>query len=153
MDDLFPTFRAANRRPAVQRGAPVVCLEMRLARQAESVGLARRVLDCVLQAMVIDQECRAELLLALSEGCANVVQHAVGSDDYEIRVRFDDDCCVVDIVDDGRREATFPVRPSMPKANYERGRGLRIMAMSTDSLQVSPRRPHGVAVRFTKRLH
>jgi anti-sigma regulatory factor (Ser/Thr protein kinase) len=40
----------------------------------------------------------------------------------------------------------------MPDVIEERGSGLTIMAMSTDSLQISRRRPHGLAVRFTKRL-
>jgi serine/threonine-protein kinase RsbW len=143
---------ASGRRAADRRGAPVVRLELRLPRQAESVGLARRVLDSVLHAMAIDQHCRDELLLALGEGCANVVQHAVGADGYEVRVTFDDDCCVVDIIDNGRHAPQLPVNPSMPGLTHERGRGLSIMAMTTDSLQISPRQPHGLAVRFTKRL-
>jgi serine/threonine-protein kinase RsbW len=134
------------------RGAPVLGLELRLPRHAGSVALARRILDSILQAMAVDQDCRAELLLALSEGCTNVVQHAVGADGYEVRVTFEEDRCVVDILDSGRGTVRFPFDPSMPEVTEERGRGLSIMAMSTDSLQMSPRRPHGLAVRFTKRL-
>lgn len=136
----------------VGRRAPVVRLELRLPRQAESVGLARRILGSVLRAMAIDQRCQDELLLALGEGCANVVQHAVGADGYEVTVTFDDDCCVVDIIDDGRHSRQLPVDPPMPDPTRERGRGLSIMARLTDSLQIRPRRPHGLAVRFTKRL-
>ena len=152
VDDVLPAPGAANGRRAADGRAPVVRLQLRLPRQAESVGVARRVLDSVLHAMAIDQHCRDELLLALGEGCANVVQHAVGADGYEVSVSFDDDCCVVDILDNGRRAPQLPVNPSMPHAIEERGRGLSIMAMTTDSLQISPRQPHGLAVRFTKRL-
>jgi serine/threonine-protein kinase RsbW len=152
VDDLLAAGRAANgRSSADQCSTPVLHLELRLPRQADSVGLARRILGSVLQAMAVDQDCRSELLLALGEGCANVVQHAVGADGYEVRVSFDDDCCVVDITDNGRG-MRFPINPSMPEVTAERGRGLSVMAMSTDSLQISPRRPHGLAVRFTKRL-
>jgi serine/threonine-protein kinase RsbW len=153
VDDGITAPRAANgRRSADRRGAPVLRLELRLPRQADSVGLARRILDSILQAMAVDQDCRAELLLALSEGCTNVVQHAVGADGYEVRFTFDEDCCVVDIIDNGRGIVRFPIDPSMPEITEERGRGLSIMAMSTDSLQMSAHRPHGLAVRFTKRL-
>jgi len=94
----------------------------------------------------------AELLLALSEGCVNAVQHATGADGYEVRAVLDEECCVVDIADNGRSAVRLPVSPSMPDVIEERGRGMSIMAVSTDSLQISPRRPHGLAVRFTKRL-
>jgi len=80
------------------------------------------------------------------------VQHAVGADGYEVRAVLDEECCVVDIVDNGRSAVRLPVSPSMPDVIEERGRGLSIMAMSTDSLQIRSRRPHGLAVRFTKRL-
>jgi serine/threonine-protein kinase RsbW len=143
---------ANGRRAAAPRGAPVLRVELRLPRHAASVAVARRILESVLQVFAVDQHCRAELLLALSEGCANAVQHATGADGYEVRAVIDDECCVVDIVDNGRSAVRLPVSPSMPDAIEERGRGLSIMAMSTDSLQISPRRPHGLAVRFTKRL-
>jgi serine/threonine-protein kinase RsbW len=153
VDDRLPTPRTTHiRRPADQCSAPIVRLELRLSRRAQSIGLARRILDSVLHAMAVDQHCRAELLLALSEGCANVVQHAVGADGYDVRVTFDEDRCVVDIIDDGRGAVRPPLIPSMPDVTAERGRGLSIMARSTDSLQISPRQPHGLAVRFTKRL-
>jgi serine/threonine-protein kinase RsbW len=140
-----------SRRSTDQRSAGVLRLELRVSRQPDSVSLVRRILDSVLHAMAVDEHCRTELLLALSEGCTNAVQHAAGTDMYEVRVTFDD-YCVVDIVDEGRRAVRFPSNPSMPDLTEERGRGLSIMAITTDSLQVSPRRPHGLAVRFTKRL-
>jgi serine/threonine-protein kinase RsbW len=153
VDDMLPTPRAANgRRWDDRRNAPIVDLELRLPRQAESVGLARRILDSVLHATAVDRRCRTELLLALSEGCSNVVQHAVGVDLYEVGITFDAGYCVVDIIDNGRRAARLPVNLLMPDPTDERGRGLSIMAMCTNSLQISPRRPHGLAVRFTKRL-
>jgi serine/threonine-protein kinase RsbW len=131
---------------------PALRLELRLLREVESVGLTRRIFESVLHTMTIDPDCRSELLLALSEGCANVVQHAAGADGYEVHITVDDDCCVVDIIDNGRGAARLPIIPLMPDFTEERGRGLSIMAMYTDSLHLSPRRPHGLAVRFTKRL-
>jgi hypothetical protein len=46
----------------------------------------------------------------------------------------------------------LPTDLTPPDPTYERGRGLSIIAMVTDSLHLTPRRPHGLAVRFTKRL-
>lgn len=153
MDDIPPVFHASNgRRSTVLRRATVLGLRLRLSRQPESVGLARQVLDTVLESRGVEEGCHAALLLALSEACANVVQHAEGADDYEVRVSFEEDCCIVDILDNGPGTVLLPVNPSMPDITAECGRGLAIMAMSTDSLRMTPRRPHGLAVRFTKRL-
>jgi len=64
-DDMRPAPRPAN-------GRRTFCvLSYALPRHAASVGVARRILDSVLQVLAVDQYCRAELLLALSEGCAN----------------------------------------------------------------------------------
>lgn len=123
-----------------------------LRREPDSVGTARRIVDTALQTVGVEPDCRAELILALSEGCTNVVKHAVGADGYEVRVTSDDDCCVVEIIDTGRLAVRLPLDLTLPDLADERGRGLSIIAMSTDSLQLTPRRPHGLAVRFTKRL-
>lgn len=138
--------RAPGPRPIVLR------LSLGLPRQPASVGLARHVLGFALEAMAVDPKCRAGLLLALNEGCTNAVQHAEGTDVYEVRVSFDEDCCIVEILDSGRGIEQLPVSTSMPDMTAERGRGLAIIAMSTDSLRITARRPQGLAVRFTKRL-
>jgi serine/threonine-protein kinase RsbW len=151
VDDGLPAWPAAEGRTVDGRW-PVLRLDLHLLRQVWSVRVARRTLDRVLQAMAVDQRCRADLLLALSEGCTNVVEHAIGSDSYEVRVTFDLDCCVVDIIDTGHGVAPPPTKPSMPAAGKLRGRGLSIMALSTDTLQISPQRPSGLAVRFIKRI-
>jgi serine/threonine-protein kinase RsbW len=143
---------AVNDEPDDRRNSPILRLELRLSRDTASVGLARRILESVLQAMAIDEQRRDALVLALSEGCANAVQHAVGADGYQVRVSFDENCCVVDILDTGRSVPRLLIDRPMPHVTAEGGRGLSIMAMSTDSLHMTLRRPHGLAVRFTKRL-
>ena len=93
-----------------------------------------------------------QVFVGLLEVGAHSLEHATGADGYEVRAVLDEECCVVDIADNGRSAVRLPVSPSMPDVIEERGRGMSIMAVSTDSLHISPRRPHGLAVRFTKRL-
>lgn len=152
VDRTGPDGLAVNGRRPVRRGGSGLSMTLDLRRELDSVGIARRVVDTFLQTVEMDPDRRAELLLALSEGCTNAVEHATGADGYEVHVTLDGDCCVVDIVDAGRDTVRLPIDLTMPGPTEERGRGLSIMSMSTDSLRLTPRRPHGLAVRFTKRL-
>ena len=45
-------------------------------RDATSVPLTRRVLDAALASLGVTEDCRADVRLALSEACTNVVRHA-----------------------------------------------------------------------------
>ena len=153
VDRIIPDPRAVNGRGLAGRHAvPGLRMVLGLPREPASVGVARRVVDTALQAVGVDPDCRADLILALSEGCTNVVKHAAGANGYDVRVTFDGDCCVVEIIDTGRNTIRLPIDLTPPDLTDDRGRGLSIIAMSTDSLQLTPRRPHGLAVRFTKRL-
>jgi hypothetical protein len=80
------------------------------------------------------------------------VEHAEGADGYEVRLAFDGDCCTVEVVDAGRGAVPLPLDLTPPDTTATGGRGLSIIAMCADSLQLTPRRPHGLTVRFTKRL-
>jgi hypothetical protein len=46
----------------------------------------------------------------------------------------------------------LPVSPSMPDMTAETRRGPAIIAMPSDSLRMTARRPQGLAVRLTERL-
>jgi serine/threonine-protein kinase RsbW len=154
-DGPIPDPQPANgRRPAGRAGNPGLRMTLGLHREPASIGVARRVVDTALQAAEVDPNRRDKLLLALTEACANVVKHAQGSDGYEVRLTFDDDCCIVDIIDTGRHQLRLPTDLTPPDPTHEpgRGRGLSIIAALTDSLHLTPRSPHGLAVRFTKRL-
>jgi serine/threonine-protein kinase RsbW len=152
-DGVVPDPRAANGRgQAGRHGVPGLRMVLCLRREPASVGVARRIVDTALRSVGVDPDCRADLTLALSEACTNVVKHAAGADEYEVRLTFDEDCCIVEIIDTGRHAMRLPIDLTPADPTDERGRGLSIIARSTDSLQLTPRRPHGLALRFTKRL-
>lgn len=152
-DGAIPDPRTVNdRHPARRRGIPGMRMVLGLRRESASVGVARRIVDGALRAMGAGADWRDELVLALSEACTNAVRHAVGTDGYEVRVTVDDSRCVVEVIDGGRHAVRLPARPTLPGPAVEGGRGLSIIAMCSDSVQMTPRRPHGFAVRFTKRF-
>lgn len=76
---------------------------LRLRREASSVPLARRLLLGAMDTAGVDEETSYELSLALTEACANAVEHGTGecSDAYRVTVHLDGDRCRVEVADSG----------------------------------------------------
>ncbi|MGY1746775.1 ATP-binding protein [Blastococcus sp. SYSU D00695] len=93
-----------------------------LTRQAlEHLGIARPVVD--------------EVTLALTEACANVVQHSGEHAHYEVGVEIDDRLCRITVWDDGR--GLDPLAAPNTRDGRDRaegGTGLLLMQALVDSL-------------------
>jgi serine/threonine-protein kinase RsbW len=125
-------------------------LTLRLPRTVVTVTAARRVLDHILRTLGVTEDCRYDLSLALTEACANAVEHAGAGADYCVTVKADRTRCTVEIVDSGK--GMVNAHPPPAPATAHRGRGMAIIRACSDSLSVDHVLPHGVAVRFSKRL-
>ncbi|WP_019632081.1 ATP-binding protein [Actinomadura atramentaria] len=130
-----------------------VVIEMTLPRDAGSAPLARHTLDASLRGLGVGPDARADIALALSEACANVIQHAHASQQYEVRARMDGIRCVVDVIDGGDRvdRASWERADAAPHA--ENGRGLQLIRACTEQLHISDRmHADGSVVHFEKSL-
>jgi serine/threonine-protein kinase RsbW len=72
------------------------------AREALSIPVMRHVLGDTLIRLGVDEACVADLLLAVTEACTNVLRHAGTGRRYEIVTRLGRDRCQVDVLDSGR---------------------------------------------------
>src|SRR3954447_25913322 len=112
-----------------------------LPRDVVSVPLCRQVLDRCLATLGVAPDTRADIALALSEACANVVQHAGPGEEYQVQVSARNRRCVIEVVNAGSRTGTVQggrgtgrERPGgrasagdpVP-ATAEHGRGLKII--------------------------
>jgi serine/threonine-protein kinase RsbW len=88
-----------------------------------------------------------DLVLAVSEACANVVLHS-GSEDIEVTLRPADDCLEVVIRDRG----VFIRRVPIPELDKTRGHGIPLMMALMDEVGVSEGTDHkpGTTVRLVK---
>ncbi|GAA2397691.1 hypothetical protein GCM10010191_00440 [Actinomadura vinacea] len=132
-----------------------VVIEMTLPRDAESAPLVRHTLDASLRGLGVTSEIRADIALALGEACANVIQHAESSREYEVRAHMDGVRCVVEVIDGGRTgcdaERWRRERQALPVA--EHGRGLQLMRALTEDLNITGRADrNGAIVHFEKSL-
>jgi serine/threonine-protein kinase RsbW len=123
-----------------------------LPRDAASVPVSRKVLDGCLDTLGVTADIRTDIALALSEACANVIQHAGPGDEYEVQARARDGRCIIEVLNTGPlAEAAIPVGvPVSPTA--EHGRGLKIMDAVVDDLRLTSNGREGTAVHFEKAL-
>jgi serine/threonine-protein kinase RsbW len=79
-------------------------LVLYLPRDALSVPVSRQVLDRCLETLGVTPNTRADIALALTEACANVIQHAGSGEEYEVQVSAKNRRCAIEVVNAGRRD-------------------------------------------------
>ncbi|WP_018654547.1 ATP-binding protein [Actinomadura flavalba] len=122
-----------------------------LPREDLTIPMVRRLLGDVLRDVGATEDCVDELLLALSEGCTNAVQHASGASGYEVVARIDGGVCVLEITDFGAATGETSLTGETDQM-AESGRGLRIMRALVDDLTIDSSPDRGTVVHLRKRL-
>lgn len=152
-----------------------------LPREAVSVPVMRRVLGGALLGFGADEDCVADILLAASEACTNVLRHGDGtgrSGEYEVSASVGRDDCLLEIANglapDGTgptrrpighfprngwrarrfqaRAAPEPEREQDLSAVPESGRGLTIMRACVDDLSLRGAAGRGTVVSMRKKI-
>jgi serine/threonine-protein kinase RsbW len=116
---------------------------MTLPREAVSVPLTRRTVT----------ECLAEVEVALSEACTNVLNHAGKGDAYEVAINISDQALTMDVIDFGAGFGHVQPGTPMPDPTAESGRGLALMRTLTDKAIFDSVSGDGGSVHLMKRLH
>ena len=131
-------------------------LVLSLPREAVSVPVSRQVLDGCLETLGVTPDTRADIALALSEACANVVQHAGPGEEYEVQVSARDRRCVIEVVNAGTGTQEWPASSALADdpvaATAEHGRGLKIIDAVVDNLRLTSTERRGTTVHFEKEL-
>jgi serine/threonine-protein kinase RsbW len=122
-----------------------------LPRTADSVSLARQVLDRIFASFGVRPDCREEIALAVSEACSNVVRHADGAAMYHLAAESTDRECTIVVDDDGPGLAS-PQSTEMPAVGTTGGRGFALMRTLSDRVEVRRRQGGGLSVRLFKNL-
>jgi serine/threonine-protein kinase RsbW len=137
-------------------------MEMQMAlylpRDAVSVPVSRQVLDRCLETLGVAPDTRGDIALALSEACANVIQHAGPGEEYEVRVSTRNCQCAIEVVNTGsvdtgwERPDRVAVADEPLSAIAEHGRGLKIIDAVVDNLQLTGDKRRGTTLHFEKKL-
>ena len=110
-----------------------IAFSVRLPVDAQSVPLARGLLRQALEQLAVVESGIEEIVLALTEACANVVQHAAEGDEYQVDVDIDDHVCRMSVLDNG--DGFDPEATPTPLTPLDGGRGLILMRALVDRLQ------------------
>lgn len=154
-----------------------ICWSLHLRREAASVPLARRLLLGTMETAGVDPDISYDLSVALSEACANAVEH--GGDDasgphsaeYRVTAYLDGEKCRIEVTDSGpgfpvvRQTSEPPETPGAPVApetppaptvpvphTRENGRGLCLIEQLADHVHFRNRPGRGAVVSFDKIL-
>jgi serine/threonine-protein kinase RsbW len=125
---------------------------LHLRREAASVPLARRLLMGTMETAGVDPDISYDLSLALSEACANAVEHAGNTDSsqaYRVTAYLDGEKCRIEVTDAGpgfpSAGRRTPVRAAAhPEA--EHGRGLCLIQELADHVHIRNKPGRGGAV-------
>jgi len=145
--------------------------------EALSVPVMRRVLGGTLLGFGADEDCVADLLLAATEACTNVLKHDARSGEYEVSASVGKDACLLEIANGapaagGARTARrlngqpfrngLRLRPWRAAARVEpdddisqiseSGRGLTIMRACVDDLTLRGTASRGTVVSMRKQI-
>ncbi|RFU21106.1 ATP-binding protein [Geodermatophilus marinus] len=124
---------------------------VRLPVDSQSVPFVRGLCRQALEHLGVSPDVVAEVTLALTEACANVVQHAGDHAGYEVEVAIDDRLCVISVRDDG--EGFDPAAPAgVEDPLLGGGRGLLLMQALVDRLHFQHDPDGGHRVTLEKRL-
>ncbi len=115
-----------------------------LPRQAYTVAVVRDVLGALLRRTGLCRGCVDDILLAVSEACANAVEHGASSPDYEVGVELAPGWCELQISHTGRAPDTAALvqrftsdHMPLPGLESESGRGILLMRYLMDEVDFS----------------
>ncbi len=89
--------------------------------------------------------------LAISEACANVIQHAVDSEGYEVSIELAAERCSITVLDRGEGFDASGVG-DQEDDDAESGRGLSLMRALVDNLNFVSEPKVGAVVHMVKQL-
>ena len=132
-----------------------ITYSLTLPRDVSTVPVVRRLCKGALLELGVVPLDIHDVALAVTEACANVVEHSSDTDDeYEVHVSVSDGLCEIRVVDAGRGFDADALEGAGPVENLtaERGRGLSLMRALVDNAQFESAPEAGTIVHLRKQL-
>lgn len=123
-----------------------------LPRDAQTVPLLRAMVGNALETFGVTTECVDEIRLALTEACANVIEHAAVDDEYEVRLDIDHRRCEIRVTNTLHTLDTAALKGVMPDPTSPRGRGVAIIRAVMDHVEFISEPEAGTIVHLVKTL-
>lgn len=101
----------------------------------DSVPFIRGLCRQALEHLKVERPVVEETTLALTEACANVVNHAGQHEEYQVDIHVDDKLCSISVLDDGQGFDFQSAEDDPAPMHDGGGRGLVLMRALVDRLQ------------------
>ena len=129
-----------------------ITLSLLLPRDEASIPVVRHICAKALEEIYTEPETISDIEIALTEACANVVEHSGPGDDYGVDVTIDDKTCVIRVVDHGQGLAKQLGPNTPPDLHAEGGRGFALMHALVDRVHFESKPQVGTVVCLEKQL-
>lgn len=130
-----------------------VTLSLLLPRDRLSVPVTRHLIHAGMQAVGVVPDDAADVELAVTEACTNVIDHAGPGDAYDVSVTIGSAACHIRVVDVGRGFDHGALSTSaMASGDAEHGRGVALMHALVDQVHFESEPERGTVVHLVKRL-
>ena len=126
---------------------------LRLPRDARTIAFVRDFARDALVLVAAGDEAVKDIVVALSEACANAVEHATGAVEYEVTLDVNADRFTALVTDQGQGLTEEVVSSTMPGPSESRGRGLPLMRALTDEATFTVQPDIGTTVQLIKLLN
>ena len=125
---------------------------LRLPRDVVTVPLVRTICRDAMHRLGVTTDCQGDVALALTEACANVVQHAAGENEYEVLIDFCGGVCHIRVLDKGRGIDLRDSSRTETILDQDSGRGIVLMRLLVDRIAFESRPEDGTIVHLQKTL-
>jgi serine/threonine-protein kinase RsbW len=129
-----------------------ITLSLALPRDEHTIPVSRHIVHHALDEVGADKDCIADIALAQTEACTNVVKHSGPGDQYEVRVDIDHEKCVIRVIDTGRGFDSQSLGDGAADDSAERGRGIQLMRALVDEVKFVSKPEAGTIVHLEKSL-
>jgi anti-sigma regulatory factor (Ser/Thr protein kinase) len=143
------TQRNTSARQSAWRGKMTPDMELALPARAENIAIVRHALGGFADAFAVPESKLADIRLAVTEACANVVVHAYPDEEegtMEVLASMNDGEMIVCVRDWGRGIRPRPDSPGL-------GLGLSLIAALAETVQLGHDTAEHTEVRMTFSLH
>lgn len=130
-----------------------VTLSLQLPRDRLSVPVTRHLVRAAMQEVGVVADDGHAVELAVTEACANVIDHSGPGDAYDVSVTISPTACHIRVVDVGRGfDHQALSTPQMAGHDAEHGRGLALMHALVDQVRFESEPERGTVVHLVKLL-
>jgi serine/threonine-protein kinase RsbW len=129
-----------------------ITMSLQLPRDEISVPVARHLTVGAMTQLGVEPQCAADIEVALTEACTNVILHSGPGDLYEVSVEVDDSTCVIRVLDRGHGFDAAGLSTTPADGAAESGRGVALMEALVDQVLFESRPEAGTVVHLEKTL-